>query len=215
MKKLIITLILIGFANAGGYIESSEPQTTDEYVSADTNISRDGYMPRLIATDELKSGFYGGLGLSLSALSANGYPSLLSSKSGNNRMIDLSFVAGYNFNKYLSAESRAYLSAAYNGDVDFKSVALFLKPQYEVYKNVDLYSLIGVGRIMANNINDSKLKVGKTTMQVGVGADYKLKDNFKIFADYIYQGRDGKAKYNNAPAIIKSSAITTGITYDF
>jgi len=219
MKKLTFLIALIScssLAFAGGKIE---PKADDIFVKADTNNTntkdRSLYMPRLIAPDELKTGIYSGLGLSLSSFANGVSPSLFSEKIGNNRMVDLSVVAGYNFNKYIAAEARGLVSVGYDEGVDFSNLGLYLKPQYEVYKDVTLYSLIGVGKIAAKNINDNKLKVGKTNLQLGIGANYKLKDNFKVFADYTYLGKDANAKVNNKPSIIKASAITTGITYDF
>lgn len=220
MKKISLSsalVLLLSFANAGGVI--SPKNIDDKFVKNDSNITdskdRSLYMPRVITPESLKSGIYAGLGLSISALAANTSPSLVSEKAGNNRMVDLSLVAGYNFNKYLSAESRALISTAYDNDVDFKSWGLFLKPKYEVYKDLNLYSLVGIGKNSAENINDSKLKMSKASLQIGVGANYKLKNNFKVFADYTYLGKDSKGKYNNNPAVMKASAITTGVTYDF
>ena len=221
MKYSLLTLTLIGlltFANAAGIIEDKEPATTDSFEDANKSVGnkdRNAYMPRLITPDSLKSGLYGGLGIAVSSLAANSSPSLISKEVGNNRMIDLSVVAGYNFNKYLSAESRAMVSSSYDDGVDFKSWGIFLKPKYEIYKDVEMYSLLGVGKIKANNTSDSRLKASKANMQLGVGANYKLKNNFKIFADYMYLGKDANGRYNNQPAVMKSSAITTGVTYDF
>ena len=172
------------------------------------------FMPDIITPDELKSGIYGGLGLAMSSLSS-GSTSILSSESGNNRMIDLAVLAGYNINEYIAAEARALISAAYDDSVDFKSWGFYLKPQYEVYKDVKVYSLIGYGVLDAKKINSSDLKAKSGTAQVGVGANYNLGKNFKVFADYMYLGKDDDAKYNNKPATMKASAITTGITYDF
>ena len=223
MKKLCFSLplvLLFTYANAGGMIEPKK--NVDEFVKADNNVTnsvdskdRSLYMPRIVTPDSLKSGVYAGLGISASTLAANTTPSIIFHKDGNNRMVDLSVIAGYNFNKYLSAESRALISTAYDKDIDFKSWGLFLKPKYEVYNNLNLYSLIGVGKNSAEDINDYKLKMSKTSLQIGVGANYKLKDNFKVFADYTYLGKDSKGKYNANPAVMKASAITTGVTYDF
>jgi len=221
MKYLNLSTILImsiSTAYAGGLIKPNN--NIDSFTKADINTTistkdRSLYMPRIITPDNLKSGIYGGLGISISSLAANSSPSLLSDKSGNNKMVDLSVVAGYNFNKYLSAESRALISTAYNNDVDFKSWGLFLKPKYEVYKDLNLYSLVGIGKNSAKNINDEKLNMSKADLQLGIGANYKLKNNFKVFADYTYLGKDSKGKYNGNPATMKASALTTGITYDF
>ncbi len=220
MKKLSLSILLAGLFNlvyAGGVIEPTEPamDTAADVNKSVGNKDRSLYMPRLITPDALKSGVYGGMGLALSSLSADTSPSIFSSKKGNNRMIDISILAGYNFNKYIAAESRAMLSIGDDNGVDYKSLSLFLKPHYDVYKGVDVYSLIGVGKVKARDVFDNKLKASKTSMQLGIGADYKLKDNFKVFADYTYLGKDSHGKYNNNPAVLKSSAITTGLSYDF
>lgn len=189
----------------------------DSFIKADLNgtknlksTNRDGYMPNITTPDFLKSGVYGGLGLSSSFINAkNNYIDL------TNSMLDLSVLAGYNINQYLAAESRAMLSIAYDNSIDYKSVSLFLKPQYEVFSGLDIYSLIGFGKVSMESVNSDKTKSSKTSMQIGLGANYKLKDNFKIFADYTYLGKDGNAKFNNTPVDVKSSAMTAGITYDF
>ena len=211
MKKLtIISALLITLLNANSNIEHKDAVVATENSPEDKMI----YMPDIITPEELKSGIYGGLGLSISSLS-NGSTSIFSKESGNNRMVDLAVLAGYNINQYVSAEARALISAAYDDSVDFKSWGLYLKPQYEVYKDVKVYSLIGYGKLKANKIRANDMSVNGATAQVGVGADYKLGKNFKFFADYIYLGKDDSAKYSNKKATMKSSAITTGITYDF
>jgi predicted porin len=208
MKKIaLISVLFLSLANA-----SSEPIKEKQELSPEERMI---YMPDIITPEELKSGIYGGLGLSLSSLSSNGSTSLFSAKKGNNRMIDLAVLAGYNINKYLSAETRALISTAYDDSIDFKSWGVYLKPQYEVYKDVKIYSLIGYGTLDASQTTQEGTKVSSAVAQVGVGADYKLGKNFKLFADYLYMGEDSNALYKNKKTTMKSSAITTGITYDF
>jgi lipopolysaccharide assembly outer membrane protein LptD (OstA) len=216
MKKIILALsIFTLFAN--GAEDNYVPANEEDFIkNGHKHInSHEGYMPQIITPDPLKSGIYGGLGLGVLSLSANNSPSIFSKKSGNNRMVDLAVVAGYNYNEYLALESRVNISAGYDNGVDFKSWGIFLKPKYEVYKGLDIYSLIGYGKIYADSINSNDLKANEATAQIGFGANYKLKNNFKVFADYIYLGKDDNGKYNNKPATFKSSTITTGITYDF
>ncbi len=205
-------ILSISIANAGGIIKPSKDLDTSDVNTTISSKDRSLYMPRIITPDYLKSGVYGGLGISISSLTANS--STIPDKNSNN-MVDLSVIAGYNFNKYLAAESRALISNAYDNDVDFKSWGLFLKPKYELYKDLNLYSLVGIGKNSATDINDDKLNMSKASLQLGVGANYKLKNNFKVFADYTYLGKDSKGTYNGKPARLKASAITTGITYDF
>jgi len=212
MKKFTtISILLLSLLSAA---ENNESKYTQEEISKMSPESKMLYMPDIITPEELKSGAYGGLGLSFGSLSS-GSTSIFSQDIGNNRMMGLSVLAGYNINKYVATEARALISTGYDDSVDFTSWGIYIKPQYEVYKDVKIYSLIGYGSIDASKINSEDLKVNSGSAQLGIGADYKLGKNFKVFADYLYLGKDDEAKYNNQAATMKSSAITTGITYDF
>jgi len=192
----------------------------DKYISSDkneTNVTnetkvknRDGYMPNIITPEYAKSGFYGGL-----ALGAGLTNFKTSSLNEDVTSTDLSLVGGYNFSKYIAAEGRATMSIANDNSIDYSKVSLFLKPQYEVYSGLNLYSLLGFGNISAKSIGDESTYSSKASLQLGVGADYKLGKNFKLFADYTYLGEDTKARYKSQSGSMKSASITTGITYDF
>ncbi len=171
---------------------------------------RDGYMPNIITPEYAKSGIYGGLGLGVVSLKAT---TAAISKTQN--MTSFSLLAGYNFNEFLAAESRASISIANDDSINFKSMGLYLKPQYEVSDGLSIYSLLGFGTASAKSAVTSATDASKATMQLGVGAGYKLPNNFKVFADYTYMGKDSNAKYKNAPATMKSGAFTGGVTYDF
>jgi len=212
MKNLtLLSLILVSMLYSA---ETKDIKYTDAQIAEMSPEEKMIYMPDIITPDSKKSGIYAGMGLAVSSLSS-GSTSIFSQKAGNNRMVDFSILAGYNINEYLSAETRAMLSVAYDDNIDFKSWGFYLKPQYEVYKDLKLYSLIGYGKNKAKSIGTTSTKASSGSAQVGVGADYKLGNNFKLFADYTYLGSDSGAKLNNKPAKLKASAITTGITYDF
>jgi opacity protein-like surface antigen len=209
-KMFLTTLILIGSLQAN---ISLDKNITDKNVSSKKDISvkdRSFYMPDIVTPDELKKGFYGGLSLGGSYLDFEN-----SNISTTNKMLDFSVVAGFNINKYLAAETRALISIAYDDGVDFKSLSLFLKPQYLLDYGVGVYTLLGVGRLKAESINSDDLTSKETTPQFGLGADYKLKNNFKIFVDYIYLGKDKDGELNNKKTTLKSGSINAGMTYDF
>lgn len=175
--------------------------------------NREGYMPNIIVADSDKSGIYGGLGLGAVNLDA-------ALKDGSNTykstLMTISLLAGYNFNEYLAAESRASVSiAGGSGSLDYKSIAVYLKPQYSVSEDLSLYSLLGFGKVSTNTILSSDTDSSKATVHLGIGADYKLPNNFKVFADYTYLGKDNSAQFKNKPSTMKASAFTSGITYDF
>jgi len=174
-----------------------------------TSLNRDGYMPRLITPESQKSGIYGGLALSAALVS---YQTQIDN---DNTALDLSLITGYNFNSYLAAESRATISIANDNSIDYQKLSIFLKPKYQVSKGLNLYSLIGFGKVKAKSVGSDETQSSKSSMQFGFGADFELEDNFKVFADYTYLGKDTNAKYKNEPATLKSSALTAGISYDF
>jgi len=182
--------------------ENNNSKQVDRYVP--------GYMPRIITPDNLKSGVYGGLGLSGSWIDFSNHI-----ESSTNKMLDLLVIAGYNYNKYLALESRARVSAAYDNGLDVKAVSFFLKPKYDINKKIETYALIGYGQTKANSINSKAVKGKINSAQIGIGADYNLGNNFKFFTDFLYHGKDKDAKYNNIKSIMKSSSISGGITYDF
>ena len=210
-QKLFITSVLCStllFAQGSKGINKSEKLGDDgKPLKVKT---RDGYMPNIVTPEYAKSGIYGGLGLASTNLKAKS-----TTFSKNQNMLSLSLLAGYNFNEYLAAESRASVSIANENSINVKSLALYLKPQYAVYDGLNIYSLLGFGRFSAESALSSATDAHKTSLQLGFGADYKLPNNFKLFADYTFMGKDSKAQYKNSPASIKSGAFMSGITYDF
>jgi len=203
LKSLFFISILVVVVSAN---ENNE--TKDSFERASTNNHK-GFMPRLITPDPLKSGIYGGLALSA------GLVNYITNHDNDNTSLDLSLITGYNFNNYLATEGRATISIANDNKIDYKKLSLFLKPKYEVYDGLNVYSLIGIGKVDAKSVGSNETKSSKTSMQLGAGIDYKLENNFKLFADYTYLGNHKGAKFKNKPATLKSAALTAGISYDF
>ncbi len=214
MKRhiILISTILIALYGNNNEVTSIEPviDLGDSNSSKKVSKYTPGYMPRIITPENLKSGVYGGLGLSASWIEFSN-----SIESTTNKMLDLLIVAGYNYNKYLALESRARVSAAYDNGLDVTAISFFVKPKYEINNKIETYALIGYGQTKAKEINSNATKGKINSAQIGIGADYKLGNNFKLFTDFLYHGKDKDAKYNNIKSIMKSSSITGGITYDF
>jgi len=217
MKKILIAPLLFValFATEQNNTQLDELSPEEHMIKHPESFEQyhprpKGYMPRIITPEGEKSGFYGGLGLSSDLLSSSS-----SLFSDDNYMLSLNLIAGYNYNRYIAFESRVSTSAGYDDGVDLATWSIFLKPKYELYDNMSLYSLIGVGGFDAQSINSKKLDSNKKSVQLGVGADYKLGKNFKIFADYVYLGEDKDAKIYDNPGKTKATSFTTGITYDF
>ena len=209
--KLFVASILIAaqlFAQNGNSIDKTK-ELGDDGKPLKVK-ERDGYMPNITTPEYAKSGIYGGLGLG-----ANSFNAKTASLSHNINMLTFSLLAGYNINEYLATESRASISIANDNSINYDNVAIYIKPQYDIYNGLTLYSLLGFGKMAASSSISNATSASKTSMQLGFGANYTLPNNFKVFADYTFIGKDGKAKYQNNPATIKSAAFTSGITYDF
>ncbi len=211
VKRVIGTLALIATL---AYSQGSDSNDSYSQLGDDGKPlkvkDRDGYMPNIITPEYAKSGIYGGLGLGVINFSAKG-----DQVSSTKNMTSLSLLAGYNINEYLAAESRASISIANDDNINFKSIGIYLKPQYNLYDDLSIYSLLGFGRTSAQSALTYETDAAKTSFQLGFGADYKLPNNFKFFADYTFMGTDKKAKYKNNPASIKTGAFTSGISYEF
>ena len=203
LKSLFLILILVVAINA-----EENNETQDSFERASTSYHK-GYMPRIITPDPLKSGFYGGLALSA------GLVNYITNIDNDNTSLDLSLITGYNINSSLSTEGRATISIANDNAIDYQKISLFLKPKYEVYDGLNVYSLIGFGKVKAKSVGSDETEASKISMQVGAGIDYKLENNFKLFADYTYLGNNRGAKFKNKPATLKSAALTAGVSYDF
>jgi opacity protein-like surface antigen len=216
MRKSVVLnfLTIISLMTTAALAESNTTLDPTEELGDDGKPlkvkERDGYMPNIITPEYAKSGVYGGLGLGVTQMKAT-----TASLSKTQNMTSLSLLAGYNFNEYLAVESRASISIANDDSINYKNIGLYIKPQYEVSDGFSVYSLLGFGTVSNKSAVTTATDSSKATMQLGVGAGYKLPNNFKVFADYTYLGKDSNAKYKNSPGTIKNGAFTGGITYDF
>ena len=198
MKKLFLTgVAIISILNAGGYIEPVSP-----IIPPKQSIS-------------VSSNFYIGGALSLvSAREANVDADFFSDKEGQDRLGNLVFLGGYNYNKYLALEGRITTTIAKKDFTKLTSYSLFVKPQYHINDNFTVYALLGVGHIKLDKNNGSNVDVSKTSFQWGIGANYNITDKWAIFADYT-------SLANNVSGRILSSnkadvdSINIGVIYSF
>jgi len=224
MKKSPISIALVlglsGLAFAGGNMSPIAP--IEEPVAE-------------AAAAPIDSAFYLGLGYSYlwsnrtAVLDKPGKPGdgdvvKDTDSTANNIMLQ----AGYQFNRYLAAEGRYTLSIGdhtltdnlKNGykedvDIDISNIALYLKPMYPI-KDLLLYGLLGYGKINRNhNVRNSSWD--GDGFQWGMGVQYSVGDNLKIFADYAQWYDEEGEKHPVAPRLIDTdfSAISTGISYKF
>lgn len=136
----------------------------------------------------------------------------------------LTFIAGYQFNSYISLEGR-YTTDVGGFDEDWSdgrtrndtenemsNVALYLKPSYEI-DNFKIYGLLGYGQMSYQYENTIEQK--GSGFQWGLGAGYTFYDNVSVFVDYtkLYDDTGFDDYISNVD--YDADAWTVGITYLF
>jgi outer membrane autotransporter protein len=123
-------------------------------------------------------------------------------------------LAGYSYNEYVAVEGRVSTTIANKDFAKLTSLSLFLKPQYPVTKELNIYALLGYGYVKLDNNNGSNVDVSKSTFQWGLGVSYNLDNNWAVFADYTNLGNNTSGTIlNSNEADIDS--INVGVTYKF
>ncbi len=134
----------------------------------------------------------------------------------------LGFVGriGYDFNKYIGVEAR-YLKAKWNKNfAETTHYGIYLKPQYYLGNDINIYGLIGYGHTNIHCTHNSVQRdYDKNGIALGLGFEYDLhakndgqgpdEKGFGVWADYT------NLLHNSGPSKIKANVFTAGVTYDF
>ena len=203
MKKSIVTLSAIAAIStslfAGGNVAVIAP-VVEEPVVVDN------------------SSFYIGLGLNaISARDAAVSMDIFNGKVGQDRLGNILFQAGYNYNEYIAVEGR-YTTSITNEDlVEMSGWSLFVKPQYPVTEDFNIYALLGFGGVTLDGVNNSGVDVDETGFQWGLGLSYDITESIAIFADYTNLANDMDGYYYTSPDLIQVDvdAFNVGVTYKF
>jgi len=109
---------------------------------------------------------------------------LFSEKYHQDRQIGFTGRLGYDFMDYLGAEIRGtYGMAKEDAGTKFKQVGAYLKPNYNITDELNLYGLLGAAK--ANMDDWSSLGVTETGFSYGAGIDYSLGDKVSVFTDVL------------------------------
>jgi len=217
MKKTTLSIVsvlaLSGLSFAGGNIAPIVP--IEEPIIEAPVVMND-------------SAFYIGLGYSylssnrVATLNTPGEPKdgkIVKDTDSNGHNILLQ--AGYQFNQYFAVEGRYTLSVSDltlvnnldNGsekkaDIDVSNIALYLKPMYPI-GDFSIYGLLGYGETKRNHTLHS--------FHWGLGAQYAIKDNLLIFADYTRWYDEEDETHPSEPRLLDTvfPAISIGLTYKF
>jgi len=126
------------------------------------------------------------------------YKAFFSEKAHTDRQLGVTAIIGYNFMKYLGAELRAALSVSEEnaGQDNLKEYGIYLKPQYPVLDNLNLYALLGYSAInmsdpaTSTDAKDHPFDGDNQGFSFGMGLDYGVTENISVFTDVVNYLRD-------------------------
>ncbi|MEA3418049.1 MAG: porin family protein [Campylobacterota bacterium] len=209
MKKIVLSLAsaaaLSSMSFAGG-----ELTDTVEPVIAVPAVAEDA------------SSFYLGAGFAaVSTRDATSDLSFFEEEEGQDRLFNLTLLAGYDFNQYIAAEGRYTTSVADEDLVEMSGWSLFAKPQYTFdNSNFQIYALLGFGGVTIEGIKGSFVDVDDTGFQWGFGAAYSFgeymeNNNLAVFIDYTSLATEMEGIYVDGVLETDADALTVGLTYKF
>ncbi len=168
-------------------IEARLAAAADKSMNGDSQESEFTSDSPVLSQKSEPIGLYFGFSLTAMASNSQGTATVLSEEPGNDRQIGFTINIGYEIVDNLSVEFRGA-----HGMVNsvltpkFDSLALYLKPNVNLFDDVNLYALLGFGR---SNLTGSSDKLGFT---YGTGIKYSTIGNSEIFADAVnYLEEDG------------------------
>jgi len=208
LKKIVLSALaavcMSRFVVAGGDLKEVEPAVT----------------PVVPMVEEDRSGLYTGLALSaVSTRDASVSMDFFNVKSGQDRLGNISVLAGYNFNNYIAVEGRYTTTLTEEDAVEMDGWSLFVKPQYPVNEDFSVYALLGYGGVTLDHVSGyaspAITDVDDTGFQWGFGMSYAITENFDIFLDYTSLATDMDGVYWNGALQTDVDAITLGVIYNF
>ncbi|HHB94753.1 MAG TPA: porin family protein [Campylobacterales bacterium] len=156
--------------------------------------------PQVEKTSSGPSGLYVGLAVSDMVVRSDdeAYKAFFSEKAHSDKQVGITALIGYNFMKYLGAELRAALSVSGEnaGQDNLAEYGIYLKPQYPVLDNLNVYGLLGYSAInmsdpaTSTSANDNPFDGDNQGFSFGAGLDYGVTENISVFTDVVNYLRD-------------------------
>jgi OOP family OmpA-OmpF porin len=110
---------------------------------------------------------------------------------------------GYDFNEYVGVEARGLVTNwEYEGS-KIKHVGAFVKPQYPLSEDINLYGLVGYAKTTTSHVQN----IDETGLAYGAGVEYALSDDMNMFVDY-----ERLIDKSNLPDL---EALSLGVSFDF
>ena len=171
-------------------------------------------VPFYMDTDE--SSFYVGIAMAATSTRDSSVSlSFTSVETGQDRLGNVTFLTGYNINRYFAVEGRYTTTFTKEDLVEMDSLSIFAKPQYPLSEEFSIYALLGYGTVTMDGINGSDVDVDKSGFQWGLGVNYEVANNTSIFIDYTSLASEMEGVYYNGALEVDADAINVGVTYKF
>jgi opacity protein-like surface antigen len=207
-SSIVAIAALSGMSFAGGMI--MEPAYENEIVEIPVEpvvepkkeVVKEIPKPKPVVVEKPAepSGLYIAGGLTDVAIANNNRASLFKDKKGQDRQIGFTGKLGYDFMDYLGAELRGTYGIAKDSGNKFKQIGAYLKPNYDVTDEINLYGLLG-----ASKTNPG---VGSNTgFSYGAGLDYGISDKVSVFTDVV--------NYMKKSNTSSQWGLTLGAAYQF
>jgi OOP family OmpA-OmpF porin len=137
--------------------------------------------------------------------------------------------AGWDFNNYIGIEARALKTFENNVFSETEHYGLYLKPQYHIASQTNVYALLGYGRTIVDYTNGVRSsRTDEKGFSYGVGFEYDFgTDESEGSYSRVFDGQGDQEKgwgmwvdfqhllSNAGPVHTDSNLVTAGITYDF
>jgi OOP family OmpA-OmpF porin len=154
--------------------------------------------------------------------------------SGDSRLKDMTYGgilrAGWDFNDYIGIEARVLKASLEDDFSQTTHYGLYLKPQYHVMDQMNIYGLLGYGRTTVDydNRNGRSSTLSKNGFSYGAGFEYDLSADESLGQyDRAFDGQGDQEKgwgiwvdfqhllSSEGAFDTDSNIATVGITYDF
>ena len=169
-----------------------------------------------VVVEEESSNFYAGLGLTaVSTRDADFSVDWGGDATRQDRLGNVSLLAGYDFNEYIAVEGRYTTSFSHEDSVEMSGWSIFAKPQYPVSEDFSIYALLGFGGVILDGVDGAVVDVDDTGFQWGLGASYMVMENISLFADYTWLANDMDGLFFNGAVQVDVDAFTIGVNYHF
>ena len=164
---------------------------------------------------EEHNGYYAGLALSGNAARNADISVDWGGTAAQDRVWNISVLAGYDFNEYIAVEGRYATSFAHEDVVEMDAWSLFVKPQYPVSEDFTVYALLGYGGVILEGINGVPIDVDDSNFQWGLGTSYQAWQDISIFVDYTFLANDMDGFHYNNAVEADVDTISVGVNYQF